>query len=819
MNTEGKRNLPPDAPEWRAPTGQLPDRAEPEQPSERRLRFREESMARLQRVGVVEFGPKQEIIVDLDKLRDPAVGARLRGSHWARGNPQEFGGRSTNEIIFHAFHGRDVVSRDDWTEAQASGQTPKPKRLFYEPESPEAAFNIDAIRSQDFYLGPWEMNIHEYDGLQQTTGNGKKVDLRESALACAVYHPQYGRGYRDPQGRLQVWDSRRNSFHPITCEWFQQETGNVFGNARKHGDSIYSPRRFLEQHGRDLIDHRLLVPEDFRALSTGPSFERTRFERPVHHENGYTMVGGVRYYLGRGERFRGARVVQIAPDLAGVVSRDPLSGRDKLTHTFTLLSKTDPRLREAGSTIPRATKKLTDLEAYDPEEHLKRRAGEDGVAYERRRQALADFDYIMKFSARLSTEAGINLSTLDLGSQASIARAARELRKDPERIFGFAKKYGLEGIQSFLPNARWPECAEAMLDLGEKLPPADAGKIFHRYAEIVRASKQIEQYVTDNFRGESGLGEEGLEKIEDNLLERGRKLLVDFSRAGKRDIAPLLANLENASADLLLFASTFQTMREGDRALALEDFRDTAIETLSGKQLTDRDRAEMKRLAAENHRQAPAKEQVLVSRELAQAMADPATKFYIIKRLGKIGGFMRFTPQSDGRLYVGSLNIAPDARGSDFGRALLHQALQHEAREGQVITAFGDPQIPITERYIGEFGFVATGLDEKTLKDGQLYLELQIDAGENQSFKYFNRPLEEWREKCVAAEQADISGDIAFVKLDLDATGLAGQMEKLFKTKDRAITAWRRDPEEKNLVYAVVEKRPPPAEQKLPRAA
>jgi len=66
-------------------------------------------------------------------------------------------------------------------------------------------------------------------------------------------------------------------------------------------------------------------------------------------------------------------------------------------------------------------------------------------------------------------------------------------------------------------------------------------------------------------------------------------------------------------------------------------------------------------------------------------------------------------------LYFGSFNIGPAVRGSKIGEAAMLSYLETEA-ENHTIHADSSPDTPITQSYIGNYGFVGRGVKNERWK-------------------------------------------------------------------------------------------------------
>lgn len=465
--------------------------------------LRQEMLAFLEKHKIIEILPDSTIVVDTDFFNQP-FGDFVSNSNIPRKFPTLTEGSSWQAICL-AFDGLKVISRNDYEQAQEKGEPIKTKPLFYIPENPNSAFNMQSIKSADFYLGP-DILKHNL-AAKQITESGESVGFLENELAFYIYSPRYGNGYRDAEGNLMVWWPKQEKFQPISTGWFKYEMHLFFGVA-KELTLHKNPKLFLSQKTPELVRRNLLTPEDFRMSSGSKASEIFRSTKPI--TGGVAMLESVRYYFGRGKEQEKAEATVLAPGLGGVMTIDPLSKRRQLGQVFDLLKPGDARLKfssqeTSGHISQRADQKTTNTRPFNPEEFYPKHADEDSEAYARRLKAMEDIDYLLAFSDRLSTEAQVNLSKLPFEEQCVIVDAVKAVKQKPERIISFAREYNLDGLRAFVSCMRSDEYGERVLTIAERYPQSLARDFFHEYSRINFAVQDLGKEIAKIF-GEEDSG-------------------------------------------------------------------------------------------------------------------------------------------------------------------------------------------------------------------------------------------------------------------------------------------------------------------------
>jgi len=492
-------------------TPKLPEILEKEASSEKDSDKKEKALEALKKVGVIEKNDR-DVIVDLAKLKT----IRLR----EEGLEKEFKdlglGTGKIEVLSKVFEGRKVTSKEDWAEylrKRDAGVTVElsKKKLFYSPQTAQEAIDPEAIKQADFYLGPWETSPtrpDKYPGLENTD-----LSFSEVAAAAVIYHPRYGAGRREDDGKLYVTftDGTRR---PISSEFFQ-------GRSFRPG-GISNPREYVAEQLPHLVQSAILKPEDFQISSFGSTAEKYRIQKIVQ-QNGMIMLNRTLHYIGK--EYAGMNAYQLTSSLGAIVSGE--LGSEKLEATFRISNP--PVGERRGYRI--AKKNEVDTKKFEPENS----SGELG-------EIAINFSKFLRVSNQISREYGINLTGLSLPEQQRALVLNQEWGGRQE-YRDFAKKTGEAGLKTLISVSYDPEKIKQVFALGKN---NKATEIFSEYNAL--------RDLASSFVAEVGSGAENSASIYQAILSRAEGILlanqqlvgqkmsdkVNLLRSYNRNVAALL---------------------------------------------------------------------------------------------------------------------------------------------------------------------------------------------------------------------------------------------------------------------------------------
>ncbi len=320
-----------------------------------RLEFQQEFLDSLERNGELEIKEDGTMVVDLEKVTHKNVRARFDGG-LAKRFPQFFG-NSKMQMLQHVFYGLKVVSREDWEAGKRES-----KDLIYSPSSLDEALDIESIKKSKFYLSP---NDFIKSGTDIYSNMMEPIPMDDVTLALLIYHPDYGDGYRNEQGKLMVYYPSRNKYVPISSSFFTDEMKRY--TYSRHGSTMHSPRTFLKERASAIQEAGLLQASDFRRQMLHNKASDEYFNRKLN-KNGTVMLKGVFYYVGRHFADKQARVLEIDESRAAVCVPDK-SGKLQAVQVFDLYERDDPRLTKKYNfgkmQVPGVRKQEMNMYAFD----------------------------------------------------------------------------------------------------------------------------------------------------------------------------------------------------------------------------------------------------------------------------------------------------------------------------------------------------------------------------------------------------------------------------------------------------------------------
>lgn len=320
---------------------------------------------------------------------------------------------------------------------------------------------------------------------------------------------------------------------------------------------------------------------------------------------------------------------------------------------------------------------------------------------------------------------------------------------DEKRVMAFTKRFGLDGARAFLSVEYGDEMRQAVMVLAEKLPESVAKKVFAEYSQIVTAAQKGAEELAGTFFEEGKTEPVDAARLEQELLTRGRDVLLRFSLAAQEntlDERELEQELARASSDVVVFSSIFKTAFKGKDRVEFSSVRGLAFESTNSTGISEEDRRQMEQILRENWKSQPAAlESVLHG--FTHGIETNETEWYIMRKEGKVKAFVRFEqmPPVRGReaRYGGSLNVDPVFRGSGLGEAVLVETVNKQA-ERSVIQAHADATSEVSMAYVEKFGCNITKLEVEKVGDKALcWFSLERDDRQKDAWQTRKMPKED----------------------------------------------------------------------------
>lgn len=280
--------------------------------------------------------PEKEIeytVIDVDAVKQ-FVQTELR-----------YGGRRVRqEIVASA-----ILERHKDVKVLTKGQIEEgdynAKPLFYYPESAESATNNIDIADSKFHLPLWELSN---SGLFHTREsnypieNGETLTAFETKAALLLFHPDYGDGRRNKDGRLLIKNPQYNPDDPESQERepFGRDLLKKYGLLQilqKIDDKTNrSIREGMEAELPHLLENKELFLSDIRKVVR--DHENQSLEehdaKPIS-PSAYVMYGSVNHYVGR--KFAGDIAKPFTDERATVTKE--MNGEQVLVAAFNLVSR------------------------------------------------------------------------------------------------------------------------------------------------------------------------------------------------------------------------------------------------------------------------------------------------------------------------------------------------------------------------------------------------------------------------------------------------------------------------------------------------
>ncbi len=333
-------------------------------------------------------------------------------------------------------------------------------------------------------------------------------------------------------------------------------------------------------------------------------------------------------------------------------------------------------------------------------------------------EQIYNFEYLSKLETRkkIEDDFGIDLSEYDFWTQRVFLEflETRDI-ENVEKLQVFVRKFGGVGLKTFLSLEYGRELGDDIIVLGEKLPKAEASRLFEKYGELVDAAEQAESYTGQFADTQSS---EMAADVRENLLRKGRELLVSFAtkvksaKKGKYDraVEDLEQELMLLRGDAALFAATFKELSKRGEQLNLAEVKDVEFaQGISPESFSEVDKERMKELYKINYATYPEFQKMLLE-SFERVLKEPTNRFYVLRYKGEIEGFYRLGIAAEDRVYFGAFNMNPKYAGSGLGEALMQQSLDVRARDS-VIEASCTATLPIASNYI-ERGFIGTKAEQ-----------------------------------------------------------------------------------------------------------
>lgn len=625
------------------------------------------------------------------------------------------------ENVFGALADLKVVSVSDFEKNQKEGKKSEEIPLLNIPKNIDEAFDLQNIKNKKYYLNQWD--LYASAERKQINWNspivaesGEEINKTELALATEIF--RNFQGHRDQEGNLMVFDKEKGDFSKMNMDWVTRNIGTMRGVDGK----IFSEnaQRFLINNCPNILEKKLLDITDFRVISTGASGEMMRKEFYPQKNNPYLMLNGMRYFIGK-EKFNfngkkipteNIKVVVLDPENAGIVEMQ--NGREVLRYKIKLINEEEKKNkreevgkkfenkltpRQVGSRVCLNKDEVDERTTeWKPTEDNPKKSKETAEDYAERIRKIIDFNYVSNVSEDFTRESGLGIHNLSWREQQWLAAAAFEQKGNYSELIEFGKKFGLDGLKTFLTCEFNLENSQNILLIGEKIEEKDAKKIFSKANELIKVAEEENGKIEELFSGEIP---HGIKNIKQNLLIKAKEIValfgekLDVKKADKTEIKKLIDDLENFKLEIALLAAVLKSMKEsGEKNFdSVKNIKTEKREIGERNSLSDEEKEEMMTVLEKNYRRIfldknnleenynPEAYQGMIEEfknDLYSPGAINGQIFYMLKFQNKIIGFCRFEIKKGDpeTVTLKSANVHEEVRGCSLGNPFLKYVLE-----------------------------------------------------------------------------------------------------------------------------------------------
>lgn len=359
-----------------------------------------------------------------------------------------------------------------------------------------------------------------------------------------------------------------------------------------------------------------------------------------------------------------------------------------------------------------------------------------------REQILEEFKekYFQTYLTDFNKETGIMFNNLNFKEQGWFLWYVQHANEeDKKRAMDFIKKYRETGFKTFLSLEQDRQNGNRILDLGEKLEPKLASKIFEKYLEITKIVENIGRYLKDYFKKDKNFSQEELGKFIENILIRAKDLLIEFANKVEKEkisAKEIGGALRDIKVDLVTFGAIFRTAFKGKEKVDFSEIKGLEFISKDASELSEEEKKEMEKIFIDNRRQYSKELLKATTAEFKGALRTAGKKYYLLTKDGKITSFMRFDTRVDKNgekeLYFASFNTRSELHRSSIGGAAMQIALEREAkgRKVELVVREGHPFIPQYEK----LGFKKTETLPNYLGGGDVFIKMvrppNLDLGQ-----------------------------------------------------------------------------------------
>ncbi len=339
----------------------------------------------------------------------------------------------------------------------------------------------------------------------------------------------------------------------------------------------------------------------------------------------------------------------------------------------------------------------------------------------------------------LFLDTGINLNELGPEQAYFIEYISSKKRGQIEPLKKFVNTFAENGIKTFLSCANEIGMGDKILTLGEKLPEASARILFKTYGDIIDASEEVGNILTNNLKGK--VTTEMIEKAKESLLLNGKNLLDKYAEKSKtcegsicEDIGrELEERLSLAKKSIFAFSATCKVLVENGE-FSFEDFGKAKL-SYDQSPIPEEMADMIIKMHYENTKQYPDKLKNEWRGTLKDGLENPDPNQLIVSASyeDEIVSAMRVIKREDGSWYGASFNVNPTIQGGRIGSELLKEVLKDLSKDKPFVADCYSKN-PMLKTYLDKFGFKITKEIEDYQSTGELVYEITLFPEDKKNF-------------------------------------------------------------------------------------
>lgn len=234
-------------------------------------------------------------------------------------------------------------------------------------------------------------------------------------------------------------------------------------------------------------------------------------------------------------------------------------------------------------------------------------------------------------------------------------------------------------LNSFLACSENLEYGGAILNIAEKADTELSTKVFEKYNEIVNLGEEVRNNLGEYFGSQSGIIDVSL--LVKNLLQKANRLLADYSNrlnepAEQANQQELVQALSQVQSEVLVFASGVKAAVKGEK-VEWRSIPGVNEQEKDSSALTTAEKGIMLQIFKANREKTyPPTLFTGTVRDFEETLRNGGHTFRLLYYNGSLLAFFHYDEKSeDKEIYVGSLNLNPNATDTPVAVAMIKDAL------------------------------------------------------------------------------------------------------------------------------------------------